>query len=142
MAFEQNLIDLPDVSSRYLEKLDRGNKLVKAFALLQIVYLIIQLAARRIANLPSTQLEIATLAYSASSMITYVLYWSRPQDVESLHVIKAKKMPDVDTVWNMINYVSNYLWTFCRCENGIDTELDLVPLPNDSGYVLFDALDG
>jgi hypothetical protein len=142
LAFEQGLIDLPEVSSRYLEKLDRGNKLVKAFALLQIIYLIIQLAARRTANLPSTQLEIATLAYSASSMITYILYWSRPQGVESVHVIKAKKMPDVDTIWNMINYVSNYLWALCRCENGIDTELDLVPLPNDSGYVLFDALDG
>jgi len=142
LAFEQSLIDLPDVSSRYLEKLDRGNKLAKAFALLQIIYLIIELTARKIANLPSTQLEIATLAYSLSSMITYVLYWSRPQGVESLHIIKAKKMPNVDTIWNMINYVSNYMWTLCRCENGIDTELDLVPLPNDSGYVLFHALDG
>ncbi len=45
----------------------------KALALIQVAYLIIQLVARKVEDLRSTQVEIATLAFSASSTVTYLL---------------------------------------------------------------------
>ena len=59
-----------------MAKLDQGDQMTTFLALLQIAYLILQLIARRVENLPSTQLEIVTLAFSALSTITYLLYWS------------------------------------------------------------------
>lgn len=73
-ALLANLIDIPKVSAQQLEKLDRGEILVKVLALIQIIYLIVQLIACYLAHLSSAQLEIATLAFSASSMITYLIY--------------------------------------------------------------------
>ncbi|OCL13489.1 hypothetical protein AOQ84DRAFT_414796 [Glonium stellatum] len=84
---------LPEVSSEQLQKLDKGGTLVKVLALSQITYLIVQLVARKVADLPSTQLEIATLAFSALSFATYFLYWNRPQGIETIHIIKARENP-------------------------------------------------
>lgn len=122
---------MPEISSQQLEKLDRGDKLAKALALVQITYLIVQLIIRRVVGLPSTQLEIAALAFSASSLITYILYWSRPQGVNSVHVIKAKKLPDRGTLENIGHYGPFYLWTHARTRK-LDSELKFVSFPNDS----------
>lgn len=59
--------------ARELEVLNRGDALVKVLALVQILYLLIQLITRKIVRLPSTQLEIGALAFPASSTITYYL---------------------------------------------------------------------
>ncbi|CZR67162.1 uncharacterized protein PAC_17061 [Phialocephala subalpina] len=130
-ASSEYLIDMPNISSQELQKLDRGDKLAKVLALIQITYLIVQLIARRVLGLPSTQLEIAALAFSASSLVTYVLYWSRPQGVDSVHVIKAKKLPDDSLLWHISDRGPAYLWTNPRTGSRLDEELDLVPLPND-----------
>ena len=60
--------------ARQLEVLNRGDAIVKVLALVQILYLIIQLITRKVVGLPSTQLEIGALAFSASSIITYIIY--------------------------------------------------------------------
>lgn len=132
---------MPDVSTRQLARLDRGDKLVKAFALLQILYLVMQLLARRVASLPSTQLEIATLAFALSSIITYILYWSRPQGVESVHIIRTKKIPDAYIFERIAIFGSHHLGSYGRTEGRLDTELDLVPLPNDSRNIFFDKVE-
>jgi hypothetical protein len=124
------IADMPQISVRQLERLDRGEALVKFLALVQVAYLIVQLIARKIENLPSSQLEIAALAYSASSMITYVLYWNRPQGIESIYVVKAKKMPQKDFLRYMLGPV--YLWSTRMTEHTFDKEFDLAPIPNDS----------
>jgi len=73
-----------------LDKLDRSGVLVKALALIQVTSLVVQLIARKKSGLPSSQLEIATLAFAVSSAVTYILYWNRPQGVETVHIIKTK----------------------------------------------------
>ncbi|KAH8909325.1 hypothetical protein BR93DRAFT_865529, partial [Coniochaeta sp. PMI_546] len=72
---------VPDIPAVYLEKLDRGGALVKVLAIGQVSYLILQLACRAAKGLPTAQLEVATLAFSAVSLVTYGLYWVHPQDV-------------------------------------------------------------
>ncbi|KAE9374862.1 hypothetical protein N431DRAFT_503621 [Stipitochalara longipes BDJ] len=141
-AFALDLIDLPDVSRRDLARLDRGDKLVKTLALLQIGYLVIQLVARRALNLFSTQLEVATLAFSASSMITYGLYWSRPQGVEGVYVINAKKLPDIGTVKTMVDFVQCLnKWSWWIVE-ALDYNEEAIPLAFGAvvGGMLFGGL--
>lgn len=131
LLIDQNLIDIPKISSQQLEKLDRGDKLAKVLALVQITYLIVQLIVRKVVGLPSTQLEIAALAFSASSLVTYILYWSQPQGVDSLHVIKAKRLPDLELLLDMVQVAPVYLWTHARTRSKLDFELKFVSLPND-----------
>lgn len=74
-AIRRGLIDsLPNVSPRDLDSLNKGDALVKFLAIVQVSRLIIQMIARKIARLPSSQLDIAALAFSASSLITYLLF--------------------------------------------------------------------
>lgn len=60
-------IDIPNIAARKLKNLDRGEVFTKMLALLQTVYLILQLVVRRVTKLPSAQIEIAALAFSAAS---------------------------------------------------------------------------
>jgi len=125
------IIDLPDVPVRQLEVLDRGDALVKALALVQIIYLIIQLVARKVGDLPSAQLEIAALAFSAASFITYSLYWNRPQGVESVHVIKPKCAPSRLRIGSIASAGPVFLWTKFRPLYKFEKVYDVEPIPND-----------
>jgi len=87
-AFE--MIDRASIPSTGLDKLDKGGALVKMLALVQVAYLIVQLAVRKTVGLPSSQLEVAALTFAVSSGITYALFWSRPQGVETRYILKPK----------------------------------------------------
>jgi len=88
-AHVHGIVEIPSIPTSQLEKLDKGGALFKAFAIGKVAYLIAQLISRWPAGLPCSQLEINTLAFAISSGITYVLYWSKPQGVETTHVLKA-----------------------------------------------------
>ncbi|KUJ08302.1 uncharacterized protein LY89DRAFT_765146 [Mollisia scopiformis] len=141
-AWRGDLIDMPTVSSQKLAKLDRGDKIAKVFALIQILYLLVQIIGRKVASLPSTQLEIATLAFAVSSSITYVLHWKRPQGVDSVYILKAKKVPTLELVTEIASCGATYVWAKNRTPKNIGTgfELDLAPFPNDGGN--YTALEG
>jgi hypothetical protein len=53
-----------------------------------------------------------------------------------VYVIKAKSLPSWNCFADMVRDSPNYLWTFGRAKSRIDTELDLVPLPNDSSNTI------
>ncbi|KAE9369080.1 hypothetical protein N431DRAFT_469014 [Stipitochalara longipes BDJ] len=132
------ILDSPAVSVRQLEVLNRGDPLVKTLALVQIVYLVTQLIARRVGGLPSAQLEIAALAFSVSSFITYVLYWNRPQGIESVHVMKPKCAPSKARIVRMARQGPAFLWTNYRPKSDFKRIYDVEPIPNDG--MLFIAL--
>jgi hypothetical protein len=123
---------LPNVSATYLETLNKGDALVKFLAVIQVSWLIIQLIARKIAGLPSSQLEIATLAFSASSLITYLLFWNRPQGVETVTTIPAARFPSTDDLLYLSRNGPRYLWTGRRTQGKIRDDMDLIPIPNDA----------
>jgi hypothetical protein len=133
------IIDQPNVPIRQLEVLDRSDALVKALALVQIVYLILQLVARKVGGLPSTQLEIATLAFSAASFITYILYWNRPQGVESVQVLKPKCAPSSVTISRIVADGPVFFWTNLRPEYAFEKTYDFEPIPNDGLLLLNSA---
>jgi len=131
-----DLVDEPDPMSSQLRKLDRSGALVKALALLQSTYLVVQLICRKIAHLPSTQLEIAALAFAVCSMITYGLYWNRPQGVETVHLIKAKKLVAGSALRKLMVKVCEfgplYIWLSYRSKTKFDSVVGAEPIPNDS----------
>jgi hypothetical protein len=76
-----------------LEKKDIEDKskvdwLLKAIAVSQITWLILNIAARVAAKLPITQLEIATAAFSLMAIVTYMANWWKPKDVVTPTVLR------------------------------------------------------
>ena len=136
-ALRRGIIDLPKVSATQLQKLDRGDTLSKALAFIQIAYLIVQLIARKLANLPSAQLEIGALSFAIASVITYGLYWNSPQGVESIHIIQAKRIPTDEDVASLGRAGPIYLWFSEPTKTKLKTEFDLSPLPNHSIPIIY-----
>ncbi|OJD30410.1 vegetative incompatibility protein 3a [Diplodia corticola] len=81
----------PQLTTSDLEDRNKGSYLVKGLAVLQVSWLIAQVSARVDYGLPSTQLEIATLAYAACALVIYVLFWEKPQDIKNMSKVKAQR---------------------------------------------------
>lgn len=62
--------------------------LSKALVLVQTGWFVLQCLARAVKRLPVTELEIITLAFALVNLITYVLWWNKPQDVNSPHRVQ------------------------------------------------------
>jgi hypothetical protein len=132
-AYSLRLIEaLPSVSGKELEGLDKGDALVKSITVLQVLWLIIQLIVRKCANLESSQLEVAALAFSVSSVITYILYLGRPQGVVNVTRIEASRLPTREDVKELLKWSPSYLWIGRRSEAKAWGDLDLLPIPNDA----------
>jgi hypothetical protein len=132
-----DLADLPTVRSDELVKLDKGGALEKGLAVVQVAYLIVQLMVRRAKNLPSTQLEIAALAFAAVSIATYLLYWNRPQGVGTIHTVKAKKVTkSAIKIFGFFGPV--YAWMGYRPPAAFDPRLGPAPIPNDATHPVSD----
>jgi hypothetical protein len=93
-AREMGIIEkLPDYSSKTLADKDKGDMLLKILAILQILWLAISLLVRQVQGLPSTQLEVMTLAIAILSIVTYGLNIQKPQDVSIPVIIPAARYP-------------------------------------------------
>ncbi|KAK1751514.1 hypothetical protein QBC47DRAFT_391990 [Echria macrotheca] len=135
-ANRKGLTNLPDIPKQYLEGLDRSGGLVKALALIQVTYLVASLITRKVRGLPSTQLEISTLAIAVTSFITYILCWEVPQGVETIHIVPAQSVTQPQEIWSasLEDIGSNgplYLWHGRRQYGSIDLSLGPLPIPND-----------
>lgn len=72
---------LPNVSAEDLNDISKGDALVKGLAMLQIIWLVIQMITRASQNLAITQLEVSVLALAVCALFTYILLLHKPQDV-------------------------------------------------------------
>ena len=134
-CLEDNIADLPKASAQNLEKLDRGSGFVKILALIQVGYLIIQLVIREISGLSSSQLEVTALAFASSSFLTYILLWGRPQGVESVQIVEAKRIPAWRKIEEIMHRGPQYLWAKYRTGSRPDAVLEFVPIPNDASHI-------
>ncbi|KAI0885763.1 uncharacterized protein GGS22DRAFT_134243 [Annulohypoxylon maeteangense] len=133
--FENEIAAVPNIPSIYLERLDKGGMLVKLLAVGQVSYLVIQLISRKIQDLPSSQLEIGTLAFSVSSLITYGLYWKHPQGVDVIHIIPTTgKRLDGWDIAELAQLGPKSMWNKLRTKSDFDPELGPSPIPNDSSH--------
>ncbi|KAK7978374.1 hypothetical protein PG988_005864 [Apiospora saccharicola] len=74
----------------------KGDLVAKALAISQAILLILQLAARAEVKKPSSQLEIATLAFSILAIVTYILLFEYPQDLGVPIQTHASRLPSTD----------------------------------------------
>jgi hypothetical protein len=74
--------DILDVDAEDLMDRSKADALSKGLALLQGFWFIAQLIARFAQRLPTSELEIATLAYSVVNIFTWLLWWYKPLDVK------------------------------------------------------------
>ena len=81
----------PYISRKSLKDQSKSDGLIKTLALWQLLWLTTQVLARAATQLPISQLEITVLAFSALSMITYILLWHKPQDVKCPSYISAQR---------------------------------------------------
>lgn len=85
LARSFGIIDrLPKMSEEGLDDRNKGDILMKFITLFQITWLIVQLIVRKVRDLPSSQLEVVTLAFAACTIITYLLLIKKPQDSKHL----------------------------------------------------------
>lgn len=72
---------LPSLRLEEIQDKSKSDGVVRLLAVFQVLWLIVQLIARRIANTPSSALEISTLAFSSCAFIIYMIEWPKPKDV-------------------------------------------------------------
>jgi hypothetical protein len=94
LAREMGLIrTLPSFHEDQLKDQSKGDFLVKALALLQVTWLVLQVIVRCARHLPITQLEIFVLAFSGPTLLTYILLLSKPHDVKTSTNVRAERHP-------------------------------------------------
>jgi hypothetical protein len=94
LARQMGIIDtLPNVPSDLLDDRNKVDILVRLFTVLQILWLIIQIISRSIRGLPSSQLEIMTMAFAGCSIATYLILLRRPQGPIIPYYISAVRYP-------------------------------------------------
>ncbi|CAG8586541.1 unnamed protein product [Penicillium salamii] len=73
---------LPDISAAYINDKSKSDNLMRLIAILQIIWLCIQVIARAVGGLAVSQLEISTVAFAFCAIIMYALCWDKPKNVE------------------------------------------------------------
>jgi hypothetical protein len=113
-AREMGIIDcLPKVLQSEIEDKSNSDFLVKFVAVAQVVWQIIQLIIRWTKGLPSSQAEVATVGFSFCAFIMYLAFWSKPQDVETPYVVKAKRYPTKEEILQLAERgpILDGIWT-------------------------------
>lgn len=84
---------IPKIAEDDIKDKSKGDWITKLIAILQVLWLWVQLIARKAQGLTSTQLEITTAAIAVCSVITYGLYWNKPKDISTRIHLKAARYP-------------------------------------------------
>ncbi|KAG1721796.1 hypothetical protein EDB19DRAFT_2044234 [Suillus lakei] len=74
-------VEMPIIAGADIEDRSKGDVLSKGVAVFQLLWFVLQLAARYVQNLQITLLEIDTLAVTVMTCIAYFLWWKKPKDV-------------------------------------------------------------
>lgn len=78
---QAGLIAFPKLTSDYIEDKSKGDIFAKGLSCWQVFWLLIQCVVREIRGLPTTPLEISTLAFSACTLGTYAMWLRKPLDI-------------------------------------------------------------
>ncbi|KAL8741254.1 MAG: hypothetical protein Q9190_006122 [Brigantiaea leucoxantha] len=82
-AYQNGIISQPpEVTAEDLSDRSKADVFVKAAAVGQLVWLIVQIITRTAEGMATSSLEITVLALAACSIVTYSLYWHKPQDIQ------------------------------------------------------------
>lgn len=87
---------LPSITEDELADKGKGDCTAKALAIVQVIWLVVQLCARAGTEKATSPLEIATLAFAPLSFTTYIILLHHPQDIQTPIGIHASRLPTID----------------------------------------------
>ncbi|KDQ59701.1 hypothetical protein JAAARDRAFT_126881 [Jaapia argillacea MUCL 33604] len=79
---EDGSIDFPSITEEEIKDRSKGDALSKGVALIHTTWFTVQVIARGFHRLPTTELELVTLAFTVLNVATYWLWWSKPLGVQ------------------------------------------------------------
>jgi hypothetical protein len=88
-------IDAPTITANQIRDKSKGNVISKGTLMLQVGWFVTQLITRAVYHLETTELEIATLAFSVLNFLTYPMWWNKPLDVQCPHPVYWKSTTSV-----------------------------------------------
>jgi hypothetical protein len=78
-----HLKKLPHITEDEINDKSKSNPFVKAIAVTQILWMVVQIIVRKSRGLAISQLEIAVMAFSVCAVILYILNWGKPKDIKT-----------------------------------------------------------
>ena len=78
-----HVMKLPHITEEEINDKSKSNSFVKAIAVTQIIWMVVQIIMRTSRGLAITQLEIAVMAFSVCAVILYILNWGKPKDIKT-----------------------------------------------------------
>jgi hypothetical protein len=101
-----------DISKKYLQDKSKANSLAKSLVCLPASWFCVQCLVRVGQALPVTLLEINTVAHSICALLVYILWWSKPLDVEQPTYLPVKGVDAVarwsDVDWRSYSYTTRF----------------------------------
>jgi hypothetical protein len=79
----EHLKKLPHVTEDEINDRSKSNSFVKAIAVTQSLWMVVQIIVRTSRGLAITQLEIAVMAFSVCAVILYILNWRKAKDIKT-----------------------------------------------------------
>ncbi|KAF2679607.1 hypothetical protein K458DRAFT_313964 [Lentithecium fluviatile CBS 122367] len=86
---------LPNISKAVIRDKSKASGLLKAFVCLQAAWFCAQCFSRWKQDLTVSLLELNTLAHSLCALLTYMLWWNKPLDVEQPTLMPGKESQGV-----------------------------------------------
>lgn len=81
---------MPEISSDEIWDKSKADIFAKGAAILQGLWLVMQAIAREAQGLPTTPLELFTLAFVVSTVMSYFFWWRKPQNVSTTTVLECE----------------------------------------------------
>jgi hypothetical protein len=73
---------LPSISKEELNDKSKSDSLVRAIAIVQIAWMVVQIIIRASRHLAISQIELSVLAFAACAIMIYGLNWEKPKGVQ------------------------------------------------------------
>lgn len=78
---DHRLIHLPNISSDQINDQSKGDSLIRALTIIQVLAMVLQVSVRAARRLPISQLEIAVCAFAALAVAIYLILFFKPKNV-------------------------------------------------------------
>ena len=83
---------LPDISADDIKDKNKADSLAKVLVCFQAGWMIIQVICRQGLGLPSSLLEVHTVAHVVCALLMYAIWWHKPRQVASPTVLRAESV--------------------------------------------------
>jgi hypothetical protein len=87
--FENGTIQWPQITDSDIDDRTQDDKLVKAIAMVQMVWFLAQILGRTTEGLSITTLELFTVGNAVCATITYLAWWSKPNGIRAPILIEG-----------------------------------------------------